>query len=81
MTPQKIHYITLKLFSVREVAEQLIWQCLVEDPALFLRTFLEKLTNRDRRVSGTERSKRFCQANWSHVVSACALLMAYCVRQ
>ena len=32
------------------MAEQLIWQCLVEDPALFLRTFLEKLTNRDRRV-------------------------------
>ena len=39
--------------TVREVAEQLIWQCLVEDPALFLRTFLEKLTNRDRRVSET----------------------------
>ena len=45
---------SLLLFSVsavREVAEQLIWQCLVEDPALFMRTFLEKLTNRDRRVS------------------------------
>uniref|UniRef100_A0A0N4UG78 DUF3453 domain-containing protein n=1 Tax=Dracunculus medinensis TaxID=318479 RepID=A0A0N4UG78_DRAME len=26
----------------------IIWSCIVEDPALFLRHFLEKLTNRDR---------------------------------
>ena len=26
----------------------MIWDCLVEDPTLFLRTFLEKLTHRNR---------------------------------
>ena len=30
------------------VAEKVIWDCLVEEPTLFLRTFLEKLTNRNR---------------------------------
>ena len=36
--------------AVSEVAEKVIWSSLVEDPALFLRTFLEKLTNRDKQV-------------------------------
>ncbi|GFO03526.1 unc-80-like protein, partial [Plakobranchus ocellatus] len=34
--------------SVAEVAYKVIWDCIVDDPILFLRHFLEKLTNRDR---------------------------------
>ncbi|KAL5011899.1 hypothetical protein ScPMuIL_010450 [Solemya velum] len=34
--------------AVSEVAGKIIWNCLVEDPILFLRHFLEKLTNKDR---------------------------------
>eukprot|EP00105_Crassostrea_gigas_P024973 XP_011445404.1 PREDICTED: protein unc-80 homolog isoform X2 [Crassostrea gigas] len=34
--------------SVNEVAEKVIWNCMVEDPVLFLRHFLEKLTHRDK---------------------------------
>ena len=30
------------------MAEKVIWDCLVEEPTLFLRTFLEKLTHRNR---------------------------------
>uniref|UniRef100_A0A1I7V2P0 UNC80 domain-containing protein n=1 Tax=Caenorhabditis tropicalis TaxID=1561998 RepID=A0A1I7V2P0_9PELO len=36
--------------SVGDVAKKVIWTCIVEDPSLFLRHFLEKLTNRDRQV-------------------------------
>lgn len=36
--------------AVSDVAKKVIWSCIVEDPALFLRHFLEKLTNRDRQV-------------------------------
>ena len=39
------------LFAVSEVAEKIIWNCLVEDPILFLRHFLEKLTHKDKYVS------------------------------
>lgn len=31
-----------------EVAKKVIWNCLVEDTALFIRYFLEKLTTRER---------------------------------
>ncbi|CAG5120059.1 unnamed protein product, partial [Candidula unifasciata] len=34
--------------SVAEVAYKVIWDCIVDDPILFLRHFLEKLTNKDR---------------------------------
>ncbi|KAK0415429.1 hypothetical protein QR680_011941 [Steinernema hermaphroditum] len=34
--------------SVGDVSKKVIWSCIVEDTALFLRHFLEKLTNRDR---------------------------------
>ncbi|ELU18575.1 hypothetical protein CAPTEDRAFT_203821 [Capitella teleta] len=34
--------------AVSEVAEKVIWNCLVEEPTLFLRTFLEKITQRDK---------------------------------
>ncbi|VDN45414.1 unnamed protein product [Gongylonema pulchrum] len=37
--------------SVSDIAKKIIWSCIVEDPALFLRHFLEKLTNRDRQAS------------------------------
>ena len=37
------------MLTVCEVAEKVIWKCLVEEPTLFLRTFLEELTNGDRR--------------------------------
>ncbi|KAL4003818.1 hypothetical protein ACH3XW_9180 [Acanthocheilonema viteae] len=34
--------------SVCDTVKKIIWSCIVEDPALFLRHFLEKLTNRER---------------------------------
>ena len=34
--------------EVCSVAEKVIWDCLVEEPTLFLRVFLEKLTHRDK---------------------------------
>ena len=34
--------------AVSVVAEKVIWSCLCEDPALFLRVFLEKLTVKER---------------------------------
>uniref|UniRef100_A0A0R3RUV0 Protein unc-80 n=1 Tax=Elaeophora elaphi TaxID=1147741 RepID=A0A0R3RUV0_9BILA len=34
--------------SVSDTVKKIIWSCIVEDPALFLRHFLEKLTNRER---------------------------------
>lgn len=43
--------------SVNEVAEKVIWNCMVEDPVLFLRHFLEKLTHRDKLV---KKKKRTC---------------------
>jgi len=36
------------MFEVCAVAEKVIWDCLVDEPTLFLRVFLEKLTHRDR---------------------------------
>ncbi|VDN04676.1 unnamed protein product [Thelazia callipaeda] len=36
--------------SVSDVAEKIIWSCIVEDPALFFRHFLEKITNRTRQA-------------------------------
>ncbi|KAK7491630.1 hypothetical protein BaRGS_00017083 [Batillaria attramentaria] len=34
--------------AVSEVASKVIWDCIVDDPILFLRHFLEKLTNKER---------------------------------
>ena len=36
--------------AVSEVAEKVIFSSLVEEPQLFFRTFLEKLTHKDRQV-------------------------------
>ncbi|KJH51439.1 hypothetical protein DICVIV_02355 [Dictyocaulus viviparus] len=36
--------------SVSDVSRKVIWTCIVEDPSLFFRHFLEKLTNRERQV-------------------------------
>ena len=41
--------------SVSEVAEKVIWNCVVEDPNLFLRHFLEKMTHKDKHVSKSHR--------------------------
>lgn len=38
------------LSSVSAVAQQILWNCLIEDPALVLRHFLEKLTVSNRQV-------------------------------
>lgn len=38
--------------SVSAVAQQILWNCLIEDPALVLRHFLEKLTVSNRQVGG-----------------------------
>ena len=35
--------------AVCEIAEQVVWLCLVEDATLFLRYFLEKLTRMNRK--------------------------------
>ena len=37
--------------AVSEVAEKVIFSSLVEEPQLFFRTFLEKLTHKDRQVT------------------------------
>lgn len=37
---------------VSAVAQQILWNCLIEDPALVLRHFLEKLTVSNRQVGG-----------------------------
>ncbi|KAH7731934.1 protein unc-80 [Aphelenchoides avenae] len=34
--------------SVGDVCRRIIWSCITEDPSLFLRHFLEKLTNREK---------------------------------
>ncbi|EJD74265.1 hypothetical protein LOAG_18392, partial [Loa loa] len=34
--------------SVSDMVKKIVWSCIVEDPALFLRHFLEKLTSRER---------------------------------
>jgi len=36
------------LCEVCAVAEKVIWDCLVDEPTLFFRVFLEKLTHRDK---------------------------------
>lgn len=38
------------VYSVSAVAQQILWNCLIEDPALVLRHFLEKLTVSNRQV-------------------------------
>lgn len=35
---------------VGDISRKIIWTCIVEDPSLFFRHFLEKLTNRERQV-------------------------------
>lgn len=46
----RIH-IAFNVSSVSAVAQQILWNCLIEDPALVLRHFLEKLTVSNRQVS------------------------------
>lgn len=43
-------YISFNVSSVSAVAQQILWNCLIEDPALVLRHFLEKLTVSNRQV-------------------------------
>ncbi|KAK6755866.1 hypothetical protein RB195_014325 [Necator americanus] len=40
--------------SVCDVSRKIIWTCIVEDPSLFFRHFLEKLTNRERQTLSNE---------------------------
>lgn len=42
--------------SVSAVAQQILWNCLIEDPALVLRHFLEKLTVSNRQVGNMWRT-------------------------
>ena len=49
-----MHTVLALLRSVSEVANKIIWDSIVDDPVLFLRHFLEKLTNKERQVSGNE---------------------------
>jgi len=48
-----VKYVSITVWSacvclVCAVAEKVIWECLVEEPTLFLRVFLERLTHRDK---------------------------------
>lgn len=43
-------YLCKNVSSVSAVAQQILWNCLIEDPALVLRHFLEKLTVSNRQV-------------------------------
>lgn len=45
---EKAQIITVLIFTVSEVSEKVIWNALVDDPVLFLRHFLEKLTVKDK---------------------------------
>ncbi|VDO49360.1 unnamed protein product [Onchocerca flexuosa] len=40
--------------SVSDTVKKIVWSCIVEDSALFLRHFLEKLTNRERQSANVE---------------------------
>lgn len=42
--------ISVTVYAVSAVAQQVLWNCLIEDPALVLRHFLEKLTVSNRQV-------------------------------
>lgn len=42
--------VSVDVSSVSAVAQQILWNCLIEDPALVLRHFLEKLTVSNRQV-------------------------------
>lgn len=44
------HIIFITVYVVSAVAQQVLWNCLIEDPALVLRHFLEKLTVSNRQV-------------------------------
>ena len=45
-----LYFYTFIYLSVGETCRNVIWNCLVEDTALFLRHFFEKFTNRDKQV-------------------------------
>lgn len=43
--------LTLSLFfSVSEMAMRILWDCLVDDPTLFFRTFFEEITKANKQV-------------------------------
>ena len=46
MLSLKLYYISYS--QVSAVSEKVIWTCLTEEPQLFLRMFLEKLTQKDK---------------------------------
>ena len=45
-----IESVVICLITVAEVAEKVIWNAIIDDPILFLRYFLEKLTHKDKQV-------------------------------
>jgi len=52
------------MFPVSAVAQQILWNCLIEDPALVLRHFLEKLTVSNRQVGDRRKKKRVRRDEW-----------------
>ena len=47
----KFYQITFIIFIlVSALADKIVWNCLVEDAALFLRYFFEKITQKDKKV-------------------------------
>lgn len=48
-------------FTVSAVAQQVLWNCLIEDPSTVLRHFLEKLTISNRQVNSSS-------PQWVHVL-------------
>lgn len=66
--------------SVSAVAQQILWNCLIEDPALVLRHFLEKLTVSNRQVGEQLENKHSLRCDESEsAVAFFHLHLLYCV--
>ncbi len=70
--------------TVCAVAQQVLWNCLIEDPALVLRHFLEKLTVSNRQVRSLNKSWFLEKKRWmccymmKHMLMFIVLRMSWC---
>lgn len=67
-------------FLVYEVASKVIWSCMVEDPSLFFRHFLEKIT-RDKQEEMFQILRRLLRFFPKLPPNAAFVLYNYMVRQ
>uniref|UniRef100_A0A158R4L5 UNC80 domain-containing protein n=1 Tax=Syphacia muris TaxID=451379 RepID=A0A158R4L5_9BILA len=71
------HFVT-----VSDTARRIIWLCIVEDPALFLRHFLEKLTNRDRQdLQGDPCLTVNAVCCLTHIAMTISMIIFYCFQE